>query len=432
MNFMAASAIVGLRALYDSSTQMRWAFASQIITSAANFVTTLIIVRSLGLQDFGRFSVCFLLLMISRNFLIGILLTPMSIIAPKLRKPSRRAYDGFLVLSVLIFSIGASFLLYALAMPLGVLLKAPWLVDLALPLAMANLTASFADFFRRYHFIHAASAWAFFIDAVRFGTQLLLLMIFAFALRDMFSIQSALYALSLAAIIGAAIGALHNFRPRLRTLLTRAVWPRHWNFIKWMTPSLVLEMVQANAPLFILGAVLGDAALGLVRAMQSLANILNLPINAMAQIAPSMAASIYTRSGFPALQNLLTRMAVFGGGIVIIASIIAIAYSPIIIERGFAVDLSSALTVFIWYCAVNLLLILRLPLQVYFQVLERPRILLLADAVGAMVSIPAIFWAISIWSNTAVPMVNFGVVLLTGIIYLAAIRSSLRVKHSDT
>lgn len=71
---------------------VRWAVMSQIVTSGANFLT--ILVRTLGLEGFGLISICFLLIMILRNFLNGMVLIPMSALGPKRSDSSQAAYRG--------------------------------------------------------------------------------------------------------------------------------------------------------------------------------------------------------------------------------------------------------------------------------------------------------------------------------------------------
>lgn len=71
-----------LAEIYARSRDARWALLSQVVTSGGNFATTLILVRDLGLEGFGQFSICFLLIMLTRNFLNATVLTPMSTIGP--------------------------------------------------------------------------------------------------------------------------------------------------------------------------------------------------------------------------------------------------------------------------------------------------------------------------------------------------------------
>ena len=404
--------------LYKISPQARWAVSSQLITSGANFLTTLVILHALGLEELGRFSICFLLIMIVRNFLGGMVLLPMSIIGPKLRPTSAPAYRGFLGLNALAFAALSSLLLFAASAPLGVVLNAPWLPALALPLALANFAANGADYFRRYHFVYDAPARAFGIDAIRFAVQLAIMLRFALFLPAQFSVEAALYAMAAGACLGALAGTRNYGRIRWSRPLTRVLWPRHWHFIKWMTPSVALEALQANAPLLIGGAVLGESALGLVRAMQSLANILNLPFNALQQIAPSMAATALATRGPPALKTLLTTMTLWSAAAILALSLVVIILSGPLIGLGFRADPAQALPILLAYCALNLVIVLRFPLTIAVQAIEKPQITTLANAIGAIAAACTIL-AIPLFGALAIPLASLFIAMVTALVYLA-------------
>jgi len=400
--------------LYRGSRQARWAMASQVITSGANFATTLIIVRTLGLEAFGRYSVCFLLIMIARNFLNGVVLTPMSTIAPKLRRASTEAYRGFLAINAVMFAAGSSLLLLLSALILGSLLKAPWLPILSIPLMVANLTANGSDFLRRYHFVREAPITAFMVDAVRFSAQLgLLLLLWATRLPVSLTVGSALFATALGGLAGAVSGSLTYGRLRWSGRFSRVMWPRHLKFIKWMTPNVALEAIQGNAPLFIGTAILGETALGAVRAMQQLANILNLPFNATQEIAPSVASGAYARGGAGQLRKTLVTMTLWCAGILAAATGIIIALSHLVIERGIGMDVSIGLPIFLGYCLQNAALILWLPLRIRFLVMEKPHIATAALFVGALTGVLATLHFVEAGGPVTIPLVSTCIVLVS-------------------
>lgn len=413
MTTLTSKATDLVRKLYASSGQARWAMGSQVVTSGANFATTLIIVRSLGVAEFGRFSVCFLLIMITRNFLNGLVLTPMSTIAPKLSSVSIAAYRGFLAVNGLVFSLGASVLLFAGAIPLGALLNAPWLPQVALALALANLTANSADFMRRYQFVYEASGWAFFIDVVRFAVQLGLLLLLATVWHEMFSTETALYALTLGGLSGALVGLLRYGAVRWSIRFSRSVWPRHWNFIKWMTPNVALETVQSNGVLLIGGALLGEAALGGVRAMLSLANMINLPANALQQIAPSLASAAYVRGGYKEMQRFLIRMMFSSLLAVICITLVVFILADLLIGTLFHISVAENLPVLLLFCVVNALIVLRLPLMIGLQSLEQPNILTLASLVGASTGLVGVLILADVINAMSIPAARVLVLMVT-------------------
>lgn len=391
--------------------------ASQIVTSGANFVTAIVIVRVLGLEAFGLFSICFLLIMIVRNFLNGCVLVPMSSIGPKLRPSSLAAYRGFAAVNALAFAVLSGVLLFAIVTPLGAILNSPTLPDLALAAAMANLAANLADFMRRHHFVYEAPARAFAVDLVRFGVQVGLLFWLATATTGMFSAETALYAMAAGSLCGIAVGCFGFGRASWSPRLSKALWPRHWRFIKWMTPATALEAVQGNAPIFIAGALLGETALGLIRAVQQLANVLNLPFNALQQIAPSMAARALSGDGAQALNRFLTRLAGASAAALLVTSIAVIAAADLVLGTLFRLNVADALPIFLVFCVLNLALVLRLPLIVFYQAREEPSVITAANLVGSGVSLLLSFFLIAEIGPAGVPLVGIVVVASTLLVF---------------
>lgn len=405
MKALIGKGLHGAKRLYTNSRQPRWAMASQVVTSSANFSTTLIIVRSLGLEEFGRFSICFLLSMIARNFLNGMVLAPMSTIAPKLSAPSLQAYRGFLLANGLVFSLGSSALLFVAAVPLASMMNAPWLPQLAMALALASLAANGADFVRRYHFVQESPVRAFMVDAIRYAIQLVLLILLATVWRERFSAESALYVLVAGGFSGLLVGGLHYGSTGWSKRLSRAVWPRHWNYIKWMTPSVVTDTIQIT-PFFIGSVVLGESAVGLARTMQQLANILNLPFNALQQVAPSMAASVYAKCGIDELRKFLTRMTVWSVVTIVGALTVVIVLSDIILGNLLHLNKTAALPIFLIYCLYNILATLRLPLLVGFQTIELPSVAAISSLFSATATVALAFPIISFFGLIGIPVTN--------------------------
>ncbi|WP_145996768.1 lipopolysaccharide biosynthesis protein [Monaibacterium marinum] len=416
-----------LRKLQGShnTPQALCAMGSQVLTSAANFATTVILARTLGLEDFGQFSVCFLLVMIARNFLNGLILVPMSTIGPKLHDGSIRGYRAFLLLNAVSFCAISSVLLGVIIVPLSFAIGAPWLPGLTLGLIGVNILANGADFIRRYHFVYAAPLRALLVDVVRFGVQISCLAALATIFRDSFTVTTALGAMMVGSFAGIAFGFLFYGPMRWSKRLSRAVWPRHRAFIRWMSASVALDAIQGNAPLFIATALLGESALGLVRAVQSLANILNLPFNALQQIAPALSARILAKQGRHAMRRFLVA-STFCALIVLLVVLSSIfSVWDVFVSFAFAIDAGIALPIFLIYCLRNVAMVLRLPVILELQSLEVPKSLALGGFIGACTSIFLSFNFTEHLGAMIVPTVNVSIILITMVIYSASI-----IRHS--
>lgn len=369
----------------------RWAFSSQLVTSAANLLSTLIIVRYMGVADFGRYTICFLVMMITRTFLGAAVLAPMSTIAPKLRLSSVPAYRGFLIMNTGAFSLGSSILLVATSVPFGLLLNAPWLPTVVGSLACANAAANGADFLRRYHFVYMRPMLAFLVDAVRHGFNIVLLLVCALAGDGILSLNVALWILATGSVLGMCVGAARFGKVRRRTHLWAQVWPRHWNFIRHMVPSTAVDILQ-NSGLFLAGgSILGEVALGRVRAMQSIANAVNLPFNALQEIAPTMASAAFSTGGHRAMNKLFRRMILGASLFAFLVSGLIVIFHEELIARVFGLSAAENLDILLMALALNLLVLFRLPIILGLQSLERLRALWVSGIVGLITAYGALY-----------------------------------------
>jgi O-antigen/teichoic acid export membrane protein len=395
----AARPLHGLAELWHHG---QWALASQVVASSANFATSVILIRHLGIEEFGRFAICFLLMMLSRNFLNAVLLAPMSTITPKLSSSAKPAYSGFLAANAVVFSIASSLLLVLVSVPAGWLINAPWLPALALPLAAANLAANGADYLRRYHFVKGLPAAGFLVDLVRNGVQIGLLLALLLAAPELGSASAALVVMAAGGVVGVIAGGWFHGRLAWSWRLSAAVWPRYWNFIKWTTPGFVLDAIQHNAPLFIGNAFLGESAIGVVRAMQQLANVLNLPLNSLQQMAPSMAAAAYKSGGRAALNRFLVKTTCSGTLMLLAIALLGLGASEFLFRQVFSEI--AAMPVLLAYFLVNLVILLRLPLLLHAQSIEKLQPTTLSSLLGAICAVAASLALVGTLGALAVPV----------------------------
>ena len=409
-------------ARYRGAREPFWALMSQILTSGTNFVTSLILIRAGGLQEFGRFSLCFILLMLTRKFLIFVFLTPMSSILPTVDEDRLPGYFTFLSLYAFGFAVLTGALLVIPAQPLGEVLNAPWLPRLGASLFFANVLANLSDFARRLLLDRGLAVQSFLVDCVRFGAQIVLMLLMAFSRPSELTAGVALWLLAAGSFLGTAAAALMNGRQRYSLAHFAYFWSRHRHYTGWGSVSTALETVQNLAPLLIANAVLGEVATGTLRALQQLANILNLPLNALLQAMPGMAAKRLAADGDRQMKRLLARVTLAAIAGVVAISLAVVAMSDLVLTRVLKLDDPNALPIFFAYMVLNVFTLLRLPVIVLCNVLELPKIAALPHLLGAVLTIALTFAGIGALGPIVVPLVTAGGLLLTTALIYAMLR----------
>ncbi len=381
----------------------RWVLASQITTSAANLVTTVILLRTLGLAGFGQFSLCFLVLMVVRTFFHGAILAPASTIAPRLHPVAATPWKGVLAVLALGFSGVSSVALFGLLFLLSVPMQAPWLPGLLVPLCLANAGACFADLVSRYQVIEGRPQKAFGIEALRYLVQvsgLLALGVPGFLPAEP---SAALLVLASGSCAATLMGSLMAGPLAWSFRLFRVLWPRFQNFLKWMTLANLVETIQTLAPMFIGLAVLGDSALGVLRAISQITNILNLPTNALQQLLPTLGTRVFQSIGSDGLHRFLSKVALWSLLYFVLMGAVLFAFSSTIASLLFGGMPDQYVAILILFVAANLFISIRVIFSTSFVVHETPHQIFRVQGASAVIATGLAFTA-ALWGPIAIAM----------------------------
>jgi O-antigen/teichoic acid export membrane protein len=417
-NVVHASIVAKLSKLKKATGRGRqayWATLAQVVAGAAAFVTSVIIIRQVGLEEFGRFSVAALLVIIVKNFAEGLVLAPLASIGPKLNQFAIIPYRGFALSKAIVFFAFTSALILVAMVAAGVISGAAWLCTLAMPVAFASSSSGLSDFFRRQQFLIGAPVRSFILEAVRYSVQLALLLLLASFAPDELSAKSAINLTALSALCSTVLGYFFYGAWTIRLKMMRAAWFRHWNFIRWMVPSVALETVQAMFPFIYATAILGEAALGLVRAAQQITSLLNLPFNALLQVIPAFAAARMAQHGAEAARKFLAKIGKIMALATAATGMIVLLLSDQISLMLDIVETSEFGLLMLLFMTVNVLNALRFSTMVFVNTLEQTWINLAASAAGALASI---FVTITLTAHYGAKTVPFAFIAVAALNWL--------------
>ena len=211
-------------------SHVNWALADQGMISASNFLASILMARYLGLDEFGRFTLVWLVVEFFSGLQHATIIAPMMSIAPKQAASERRVYFGAVMAQQACFVIVA-----ALVLLIGSLAAAPlipdWRLDqLAWPLCGAVFTFQIQNFLRRYFFTRSRGLAAFLCDAIRYPGQLLIL-IWLFHDGDMDSVD-ALWVIVATSGLASIFAVTQIERPGWNQATLLESVQRHWKFSK--------------------------------------------------------------------------------------------------------------------------------------------------------------------------------------------------------
>ena len=212
----------GLCGPIQSAGRIKWALADQVLVSGSNFLSTILLARALGIEEFGRYVLAWAIIIFMQNIQYAAVSSAMLSIGPKQSVEKAPSYFGALFAHQAIFEVASAALAFAGANLAASVFAEPKLSGIGSALAVAVLCSQTQDFLRRYFFSVLRSEISVLIDAVRYLGQIAaILAVVRFSSLDG---VGALWLLSATAAAG-AVAAL-AYVPPLKTFPERSAQPR--------------------------------------------------------------------------------------------------------------------------------------------------------------------------------------------------------------
>lgn len=383
--------MIGLvRGLLVRYSHVNWALADQGMVSAANFATTILLARFLGLEEFGRFTLAWMVVLMLHNFQRSLIIAPMMSIGPKQAADSQFTYYGAVVAQQAIFGAVSFVLLWGGATGAAVLFP-EWNIDgLALPLAFVSVANQFHDFLRRYYFTHTRVATAFAVDAIRYPGQVaILLWLFQTVPMDSGRTLWAMTVLAVVTPIAFGVVQVRQLSWDRDTFIS--VTRHHWRFSRWLVASTVVGQIRGQLVIFATGALLGASAVGALRAAQTLMGITHVVVIGLDNILPVKAARHFHVGGAKALKHFVIRFMyleeLFG-----IAIAIAVFVGPEFwLWLSFGEEYTGYGFLLQWIAIVELFYFPAMPIEAGLRALENTRLIFLANALSATAVVVCIY-----------------------------------------
>lgn len=376
-----------LRRLLVRTRALNWALADQALVSGANFLTGIALARLLGIEGFGRFALALMAVQLVAAVEYAAIAAPMMAVAPKRAPAAAPAY-----FAAVCAQQGLVALLAGAAVAVAAWGAAGLTPDLALdglagPLVAATVAVPCQDFVRRVLFVRGHGGAAALADGVRYLGPLAAFP--ALAAVGRLSPASALLALAVFAALATALGgaALGPLRWRRRAFAPAA--RRHWRSAKWLAPSAVVQWLSGNAFFVAAGALLGPAAVGGLKAAQTLMGVTHVVLQGLENVVPVAAARRLHRAGKAALGTFTLRVT-----LAVVAATAAIA-GVAAAAPGFwlALVFGPAYDAYAeslrWFALVYVAIAAGFPLRAALRALETTRVIFLAHAAAAAFAVLA-------------------------------------------
>ncbi len=351
------------------------------MVSACNFLTMILLARYFGIEEFGRFTLAWMAVLISVSLHGTLVIAPMMSIGPKQRADDRPAYFAVLTLQHVYFVTIAFVLILGGTLAFDSLFPSWRAGQLALPLACAALAYNTQEFLRYYFFSKGRVTRAFTTDAIRYPGQLAAFVILAqFAELD---VRTGLWIMFAAAATGLAPCIRHFERLRWDRDIARATIVRHWNFSRWLISGTIMNLANAHVFFVVAGALLGASAVGAINATRALLGVTRVVFFGLGNIMPTRAAQHFHEAGVAALTRYLGRVTILLGvltGSIVIAAAAAPEYW---LRLAFGSEYAGFGYLVQWWAVAHLLFAFNMPLRAGLLAIEHTKVIFIASLLSA-------------------------------------------------
>ena len=279
--------------------------ADQCLVSGVNFLSNILLVRFLGLEEFGRFTLLWMIALFVNSLLYAAIIQPMLTLGPKRSEAEAPVYYGA-VIALELAAAAIAFVAIAISIEASALAVPEWGIrGLAIPLAAATVSCLMQDFLRRYLFVRGRTFFAAVNDAVRYIGQLILLYTVAATFSGGLTVARALWVIAAAAMLGSAHGVLYLGTVAWSPLVLWESLLSHWRVARWLLPSALMYWTTGQAFYIAAGAMLGTVVVGTLRAAQAIVGVVHILLMGMDNFAPAQASAIFHQQGGAALRRYL-------------------------------------------------------------------------------------------------------------------------------
>jgi O-antigen/teichoic acid export membrane protein len=371
-------------------SDLYWALTDQSVISGANFLTSILLARILGIDEFGRYTLAWSVVLFTQAIQSSAITAALLSLGPKYDGKSAGSYYGALFTQQAIFGLTSAILAGFGVMFLATMFPSWQLDGIAMPLAASVMFCQAQDFLRRYFFAIGRPHFSLLVDVVRYVAQILVPIVFIVV---GFGITGGTALWIMAGTAGLASLAVVPFVERLMWSLSvfRTIGTHQWHFSKWLVASALLQWMIGNFMLFIAGVLMGPAAAGATRAAYTIVGATNIFFLGLENIVPTRASQRYSRGGLNELNAYLMRVAGYGGTVTMLIAGAFAAIPEFWLDLLFGEEFRGYGYLVRWFAICQVVIFLGLPIRAWLRTVENTKWIFYSNIVSTGLSVAAAY-----------------------------------------
>ena len=359
----------------------------QGVVSGVNFLMSILLVRLMGLHDFGAYA---LILIASQGLLAinqGLITKPFQSLSEDLKQGSSN-YMRELAGLQLFYSI-----MIALLVPIGmyVMIQFGNVKDLPSIGAVTCYLIGYClfDYSRKLFYARHQIVKTTIKDVVVMVSQgvsvgFLLIMNYQLTLDKVLYVLSACFLLV----------EFPLFFLQKPLFPSRDVIYKHWMFGKWMIGNAVLQWFSGNLFITAGATIAGSEVAGVIRIGQSIIGVFNVMIQALENYIPPVAARIFSQEGTKTMLHFFMALLQKGVVAILAISILLITFRDEIWTFFYGVDHIEYTYIMYWFAPILLFNFIGFPLRFALRTLQKTRALFEAYVITSFFGFATSSWVV--------------------------------------
>ena len=355
-------------------------FFDQALVSGSNFLLGVLLVRSIGLDNYGVFALLWMGVLFALGINQAFIIKPLLSLAPQMNKDKQSNYlTGLhtiqLFVSVLFLMLGlGTFLFSKLFFEEHIYVLFPLL-------SLIILCQTLHDFYRKIYLVKNKIQKVLILDIVLYGGQLI--GVFSLMVFDQVNLINTLIIIFGVNFLSVIIGM---YQQGFSLFNCKNILVRHFHFSKWLLGTSVLQWLSGNYFIIVGASILGTSAVGAIRMVQNIMGLCHILFLAMESIIPIEAAQKFHAEGEDGLTQYLIKMTKqLGLGFGLLLIVIALFSTPILSLVYGEVAVQFSFVVFA-YVILYALVFVGHPLRFYLRTIEKTSPIFIAYVFGTIFS----------------------------------------------
>jgi O-antigen/teichoic acid export membrane protein len=382
------------------------AFLDQVMVSGVNFLTGILLAHFLGLEEFGRYTLIWMLVLLANMLQQSLVLAPMMSLGPKRRPSERLHYLGAVMTQQVVIGLVLAGMAMLLAW-LGTQLFPAWkIAHLALPLGCLVLLVQAQEFVRRYLLSCQKFMEAFINDGISYLGQLACL--WSLFNTGHAQTENVLWVIALTSGLAVIAGITQMDRPIWRWSHVKQVAVHHWQFARWLTAGSLMQWVGGQFFVIASAAVFSTQAAGAISAARNILGLTLIVFATMENVLSVQASIVFRNQGWQSLQRYLVKMSVYGGLGNGFICLVAALFAPFWMTLLFGKGAAPYVYLVYWFALTHFIMFFTRPLQTFLRTIEQTRPIAHASVLPMLFSLAASVPLVNTYGLTGSMMVMLG------------------------